>query len=214
MRTDDVKITFDGSEINGILNIPEGARAIVLFSHGSGSSRLSPRNQMVAEFLNKNGFATLLIDLLTVEEEKLDNETAELRFDIDFLAERLLKVMQWIRENPETKDFVVGLFGSSTGAAAALNAAAMEPKNIYAVVSRGGRPDLSLDHLSKIKIPVLLIVGELDTEVIEMNKEALEKLSSEKKLDIVSGATHLFEEEGALDTVANLAAKWFKDKLG
>ena len=203
-----IKIKVRDKELNGILTIPNDAKAIILFAHGSGSSRLSPRNQFVAEVLNKKGFATLLMDLLTEEEEIIDNQTGELRFDIEFLARRLVLTNDWLRENEETKNLKIGYFGSSTGAGAALIAAS-KIKDIFAVVSRGGRPDLAMDYLDKVSSPTLLIVGSDDKEVIEMNKEALGKLEIKKKLEIIPGATHLFEEEGALEKVADIAANWF-----
>jgi len=204
----DVKIKSGNKELSGILTIPKNARAIILFAHGSGSSRLSPRNQFVAGVLNKKGFATLLMDLLTKEEEVVDDRTGELRFDIEFLGERLVLVGDWLKGNDETKDLSIGYFGSSTGAGAALIGASKN-KDIFAIVSRGGRPDLAMDYLDKVSSPTLLIVGGDDTEVIGMNKEALKKLNCEKKMEIVPGATHLFEEKGALENVADLAADWF-----
>ncbi len=212
MEVNDVKIKIKDVELSGILEVPQGAEAIILFAHGSGSSRLSPRNQFVAKVLNKAGFATLLMDLLTEEEEVVDDKTGELRFDVEFLAKRLVMATKWLRENEETKDLRVGYFGSSTGAAAALIAAS-KVEGIFAIVSRGGRPDLALEYLDKVSCPTLLIVGGEDSEVIGMNKEALEKLKSKKKLEIISGATHLFEEKGALEKVADIAADWFV-KLG
>lgn len=214
----EIRIQIQDVELNGILSIPGNARAVVLFAHGSGSSRFSPRNQFVAKVLNEAGFATLLMDLLTEEEEKIDDRTGELRFDIEFLAERLVLVTKWLGENNETKNLRVGYFGSSTGAGAALIAASKvespirddsgEPE-IFSIVSRGGRPDLAMDYLDKVSAPTLLIVGGEDREVIGMNEEALEKLKCKKKLEIVPGATHLFEEKGALEKVADIAANWF-----
>ena len=212
MEVNDVKIKIKDVELSGILEVPRGAEAIILFAHGSGSSRISPRNQFVAKVLNKAGFATLLMDLLTEEEEVVDDKTGELRFDVEFLAKRLVMATKWLRENEETKDLRVGYFGSSTGAAAALIAAS-KVEGIFAIVSGGGRPDLALEYLDKVSCPTLLIVGGEDSEVIGMNKEALEKLKSKKKLEIISGATHLFEEKGALEKVADIAADWFV-KLG
>jgi len=195
--------------LQGNLHIPEGVRGLVLFAHGSGSSRFSPRNKFVAEMLQQQGLATLLMDLLTEEEENIDIQTREYRFDIPLLAERLVGAIQWLTKNPKTKDVHVGCFGSSTGAAAALIAAATLPHDVHAVVSRGGRPDLAMEYLPKITAPTLLIVGGNDTEVIGMNTKALQKLQCEKKLEIVPGATHLFEEPGKLEDVAQLAAHWF-----
>lgn len=205
-----VKIKVKNVELNGILTVPENAKTIVLFAHGSGSGRLSPRNQFVAKVLNERRFATLLMDLLTEEEEVIDDRTGELRFDIEFLAERLVWATKWLRENKGTKGLRVGYFGASTGAGAALIAASKD-KDIFSIVSRGGRPDLAMDYLDKVSAPTLLIVGGEDDEVIRMNEEALEKLKSKRKLEIIPGATHLFEEEGALEKVADIAADWFLD---
>ncbi len=203
-----VKIKVKDVELDGILTVPKNASAIVLFAHGSGSGRLSPRNQYVSKFLNEKGFATLLMDLLTEEEEKIDDQTGELRFDIEFLAERLIGATRWLGQNEDTRGLRVGYFGASTGAGAALIAASNN-KDIFSVVSRGGRPDLAMDYLGGVFAPTLLIVGGEDGEVIGMNEEALEKLKSKKKLEIIPGATHLFEEEGALEKVADIAADWF-----
>jgi len=213
MKTKEVEIKISKKTINGNLNIPENAKAIVLFAHGSGSSRFSPRNQYVARVLNKAGLATLLMDLLTKEEEKIDEQTGELRFDIEFLADRLVDTIKWLKENPKTKNFVIGYFGSSTGAGAALIAAAKYPAYVKTIVSRGGRPDLAMSYLKKVKALVLLIVGGDDIQVIEMNKQALEELNTGKKLEIIPGATHLFEEPGKLEEVAKLATDWFKSNL-
>ncbi|NCO66523.1 MAG: hydrolase [Candidatus Aquicultor secundus] len=199
--------------LKGNLDIPEGARGIVLFAHGSGSSRFSPRNRYVAGVLNDSGLATLLFDLLTEEEERIDMITAELRFDIKLLANRLAQVTDWIINNPSTKDLKVGYFGASTGAAAALIAASLNPDIIYAIVSRGGRPDLAGAALPNVKAPTLLIVGGNDQPVIEMNEDALKQIPAEKQLVIIPGATHLFEEPGALEEVARLAKDWFINYL-
>jgi dienelactone hydrolase len=204
----DVKLKVDDVELSGILVVPRNSKGVVLFAHGSGSSRLSPRNQFVAGVLNKRGFATLLMDLLTEKEEGIDDRTGELRFNVGFLAKRLVGATGWLRENRETSELKVGYFGSSTGAAAALIAAS-RVTSIFAIVSRGGRPDLAMDYLGKVVSPTLLIVGGEDVEVIGMNEEALAELKSEKKLEIVPGATHLFEEKGALEKVADIAADWF-----
>ncbi len=201
-------------ELQGNLNLPEDATGIVLFAHGSGSSRHSPRNRFVAETLNSGGLGTLLIDLLSSEEEAVDLQTTHLRFDIMFLAERLLYAMKWMRENPATEKMKLGLFGSSTGAGAALVAAAEQPKNISAVVSRGGRPDLAGAALSLVRCPTLLIVGGNDSQVIELNKQAAQQLQCEKKMEIVPRASHLFEEPGALQKVSELASNWFQKHLG
>jgi len=202
-----VKIPADSVNLEGSLVIPEGAKAIVLFAHGSGSSRFSPRNNFVAEVLQKAGLATLLFDLLTEEEDRV----YETRFNIELLVERLKIATKWLKAEESTKDLKIGYFGSSTGAAAALQAAASV--EINAVVSRGGRPDLAMEYLDKVTAPTLLIVGGNDTAVIEMNQSALLSLKTEKELEIVPGATHLFEESGALEKVADLATTWFKKHL-
>ncbi|EKE03194.1 MAG: hypothetical protein ACD_20C00234G0016 [uncultured bacterium] len=204
-----IHIKVNSVEIEGSLAIPENVRGIVLFAHGSGSSRYSPRNNFVAEILRKNGFATLLIDLLT-ENEDLVYKT---RFDIDLLTNRLLVVTRWLQSQDKTEKLLIGYFGASTGAASALKAAAKLGNVIKAVVSRGGRPDLAEPDLSKVQAPTLLIVGGNDKVVIELNQEAYDKLVSEKELTIIPGATHLFEESGALEEVANLASLWFKRYL-
>lgn len=196
-------------ELEGELIIPPEAKGIVLFAHGSGSSRFSPRNQFVAQFLRENQLGTLLIDLLTAQEEKIDLMTRELRFDIELLANRLLGITKWLLQDKRGQGLHIGYFGSSTGAAAALIAAAKLEKNISAVVSRGGRPDLASRYLPQVQAPTLLIVGGADTGVIELNQEAYDLLTHIKKLEIVPGATHLFEEPGTLEIVADLAAKWF-----
>ena len=193
----------------GDLTIPPKAKGIVLFAHGSGSSRLSSRNRYVAHVLQSAGLATLLIDLLTPEEERLDQTTAHLRFDIGLLAERLLNATDWLQSASETNALRIGYFGASTGAGAALVAAASRTELIGAVVSRGGRPDLAGDALAGVKAPVLLIVGGNDDVVIQLNQSALAQLPGEKKLEIVPGASHLFEEPGTLEQVADLAANWF-----
>lgn len=202
------QVTLDGN-----LNIPDNAQGVVLFAHGSGSSRHSPRNRYVAEVLNTAGFATLLLDLLTPEEEAVDQHTRHLRFDIPFLAQRLLSANDWLNRNPDLKVLKIGYFGASTGAGAALVAAAQHPHNLAAVVSRGGRPDLAGSALPKVSAPTLMIVGGNDVPVIGMNEEAMAKMTAETKLEIVPGATHLFEEPGTLETVAKLASDWFKDHL-
>ncbi|HEV2192236.1 MAG TPA: dienelactone hydrolase family protein [Nitrosopumilaceae archaeon] len=204
-----VLVSTDSVKLNADLTIPKGAEGIVLFAHGSGSSRHSPRNKYVAQVLNKAGLATLLIDLLTQKEEKIDDKTAHLRFDIDFLSQRLIGATDWLLKNNETKSLNIGYFGASTGAAAALVAATHYPNVVRAIVSRGGRPDLADPVLHKVKAPTLLIVGGNDYPVIDMNKEAFDKLKTEKKVVIVPGATHLFEEQGTLEVVARLAADWF-----
>lgn len=193
----------------GNLVLPEDASGVVLFAHGSGSSRLSPRNRAVARDLSERGLATLLVDLLTSEEESIDAETAHLRFDIGLLANRLAGAKEWLKEQPETRDLEIGYFGASTGAAAALVAAALHPKSIGAIVSRGGRPDLAGDLLPRVQAPTLLIVGGEDLPVIEMNRQAFAQLTCRKRLEIIPGATHLFEEPGTLEAVADLAGDWF-----
>jgi dienelactone hydrolase len=197
----------------GNLVMPEGASGVVLFAHGSGSSRLSPRNRAVARELSGRGLATLLIDLLTSDEERLDIHTAQLRFDISLLAGRLAGAKEWLLEQPETRDLAIGYFGASTGAAAALVAAALRPESIGAIVSRGGRPDLAGDLLPRVQAPTLLIVGGNDLPVIQMNRQAFAQLTCKKRLEIVPGATHLFEEPGTLETVARLAGDWFLQHL-
>jgi len=193
----------------GTLTIPENATGVVLFSHGSGSGMLSPRNCYVSEVLQQHGLATLLFDLLT-EEEYLKYEH---RFDIGLLTSRLIEATKWVLENPETLDFPIGYFGSSTGAASALIAAAHLGIQVHAVVSRGGRPDLSMNYLHKVKAATLLIVGANDYPVMLLNRKAFNALACKKEFEIVADATHLFEEPGKLDTVAHLAAAWFKKHL-
>jgi len=199
--------------LDGNLSLPEGARGIVLFAHGSGSSRLSPRNRQVAQLLNHAKLATLLVDLLTPEEEVVDLQTAQLRFDIELLAKRLVGVTDWLTQTPETRQLRIGYFGASTGAGAALVAAAERPESVGAVVSRGGRPDLAGSALTRVRAPTLLIVGGNDVQVIALNRTALAQLHCEKQLVIVPGATHLFEEPGALDQVGLLARDWFERHL-
>lgn len=197
------------SAMEGMLKIPEGAKSIVLFAHGSGSSRLSPRNNFVADVLNNSQLATLLIDLLTPEEDAV----YETRFDIPLLTERLSNVVKWLTKQPETKNLALGLFGASTGAAAALEVAALHPKQIKAVVSRGGRPDMAMNALGNVIGPTLFIVGGNDFPVIELNKKAFEILICTKKLEIIPHATHLFEEPGCLDEVARVSNEWFHKHL-
>jgi pimeloyl-ACP methyl ester carboxylesterase len=204
-----VKIPIGSVVLEGNLTVPSGAKGAVLFAHGSGSSRFSPRNQYVAKFFNAQKIGTLLFDLLTNEEDQEDIETAEYRFNINLLAERLIGATEWLNKDPDTKNIVFGYFGASTGAAAALIAAAKLPNDIAAVVSRGGRPDLAADYLPRVVAPTLLLVGGLDTVVIELNRQAMEQMSAEKKLVIIPGATHLFEEPGKLEEVAKLSTDWF-----
>lgn len=203
-----VAVTFGDVRLQGLLRIPPDARGIVLFAHGSGSGRLSPRNDYVAGQLDKAGLATLLFDLLTAEEEQIDEQTAQLRFDIPLLTERLVAATEWVRRQPALRQYPVGYFGASTGAAAALMAAARVP-GIAAVVSRGGRPDLAGDALPRVRATTLLIVGGDDDQVIVLNRQALARMTCEVKLEIVPGATHLFVEPGTLGQVAALAAGWF-----
>lgn len=204
-----VKVSVAKVILEGNLGRPKGAKGVVLFAHGSGSSRHSPRNRYVAQVLRKSGLATLLIDLLTSEEEAIDIYTAHLRFNIALLAERLVGATDWLAQNPDIQDLRIGYFGASTGAAAALVAATERPGVIHAIVSRGGRPDLAGPALPRVQAPTLLIVGGNDIPVIEINQEALKQLRAEKKLVIVPGATHLFEEPGKLEEVAQLATDWF-----
>jgi putative phosphoribosyl transferase len=198
----------------GNLTIPENAIALVLFAHGSGSSRHSPRNQFVARTLHDSGLATLLFDLLTLEEEATDIRTQEHRFNIVLLAERLVHATRWAKQQEQTRDLRVGYFGSSTGGGAALVAAAEIPQDVSAVVSRGGRPDLAGDALPEVQAPTLLIVGGNDDIVIELNEMARDRIRCEVKLEIVPGATHLFEEAGMLEKVAKLASDWFVSHIG
>jgi dienelactone hydrolase len=203
-----------GAALEGNLVIPLDASGLVVFAHGSGSSRHSPRNRAVAAALNEGNLATLLIDLLTTDEEREDRLTGHIRFDIGLLAARVVGVTDWLARHPETAGLSIGCFGASTGGGAALVAAAERPDTIVAVVSRGGRPDLAGAALSRVRAPTLLIVGGHDDVVIELNREAYEKLRCEKRLAIVPGATHLFEEPGALEEVARLSRDWFQRHLG
>jgi len=205
----EVQIEAGRAVLSGSLTVLEDASGLVLFAHGSGSSRHSPRNQFVARSLSYAGLATLLFDLLTQEEEAIDLQTRELRFNIDLLAERLIQATKWAKEQPQTCNLRIGYFGSSTGGAAALVAAAQILQDAGAVVSRGGRPDLAGEALPKVMAPTLLIVGGNDDIVIELNEQARDKMQCKVKLEIIPGATHLFEEPGALEKVANLASEWF-----
>ena len=209
-----VEVQLKELTLAGDLTLPEGAGGVVAFAHGSGSSRRSPRNRYVAGVFNEAGLGTLLFDLLTEQEEAVDAVTLHLRFDIPLLAGRLTETIDWMREQQQTSDLPIGLFGASTGAAAALIAAARRPDIVRAVVSRGGRPDLAADTLPSVHAPTLLIVGSLDTAVIQMNEDAAARLTCEKQIEIVPGATHLFEEPGTLERVAELASDWFTAKLG
>ena len=208
-----VKIPAGPVILEGDLTMPENAGGVILFAHGSGSSRHSPRNRFVAKTLNERRFATLLMDLLTQEEERIDAQTAHLRFDIPLLAGRLVAASEWLAHNPDTRTLALGYFGASTGAAAALIAAAERPGSTRAVVSRGGRPDLAGAALGRVRAPVLLIVGGADTTVIQMNRSALAELNGESKLQIIRHATHLFEEPGALEEAARLAGEWFEEHI-
>jgi dienelactone hydrolase len=213
MNRHEVTIDQNGLALAGDLTLPAGARGLVLFAHGSGSSRFSSRNRAVASHLNRAGLATLLFDLLTADEEVIDARTAELRFDIPLLAGRLTGTVDWADGQPALATLPLGLFGASTGAAAALITAAERPRRVATVVSRGGRPDLAMPVLDRVRSPTLLVVGGHDREVLALNREALAALTCEKALEIVPGATHLFEEPGTLDRAAELAAAWFLDHL-
>ncbi|MDQ7800302.1 MAG: dienelactone hydrolase family protein [Armatimonadota bacterium] len=204
-----VRIPLDGAGVFGDLSVPRGAKGLVLFAHGSGSSRFSPRNRFVARRLQERGLATLLLDLLTAQEEQDDAGTGRYRFDVTLLADRLLRAVAWTANHDDLRGLRVGLFGASTGAAAALRAAAADPEGVAAVVSRGGRPDLAREVLLLVRAPTLLIVGGADEPVLQLNREAFRLLTCEKRLEVVPGAGHLFEEPGALERVADLAADWF-----
>lgn len=209
-----VTVEVDSVFLDGYLSVPTDAAGVVLFAHGSGSSRHSPRNRSVADLLNESGLATLLIDLLTGDEQEVDLQTAHLRFNIPFLAKRLVAITEWLEGQAEVAGLHLGHFGASTGAAAALVAAAELPRSVHAVVSRGGRPDLAGDALSHVEAPTLLIVGGADPVVLDLNRKAMSRMHCPKELQIVPGATHLFEEPGTLAKVAALARDWFLEKLG
>jgi len=210
----DVTIDLPDVVLQGDLTVPEEATGLVIFAHGSGSSRHSPRNRYVAERINAAGVGTLLMDLLTVEEEHVDEFTREIRFNIPLLAGRVAQAVSWVRSNPDLSSYTIGLFGSSTGAAAALIAAAeLPPGVVKTVVSRGGRPDLADRYLPRVGCPILLIVGGDDHEVLALNEQAQKRMICEAKISIIPGATHLFEEPGALEMVALTAAVWFQKKL-
>jgi dienelactone hydrolase len=213
MRAGEITVNAGGAALEGSIALPEKSAGIVVFAHGSGSSRLSPRNRRVAAFLNAGGLGTLLFDLLTTEESRIDERTGELRFDIELLGRRLVGALDWLAQRPDVRGLPVGLFGASTGAAAALIAAAERPDQVAAVVSRGGRPDLAVDALPRVRAPTLLIVGALDGPVIGMNREAASRMRNEHRVEIVPGATHLFEEPGKLEEVAQLARAWFQQHL-
>jgi dienelactone hydrolase len=208
--TTDVTIPAGNARLAGALALPDGATGIVVFAHGSGSSRFSPRNQEVAASLRDDGFGTLLFDLLTEREGLVDERTRELRFDIPLLGERLVAAIDWLRGDGTTRDLPLGLFGASTGAAAALVAAAARPDAVAAVVSRGGRPDLAGEVLARVRAPTLLIVGGLDAPVIPLNEEAQAQMRGEIDLAIIPGATHLFEEPGRMDEVITATERWFR----
>lgn len=209
---EDVSIRADGVTLEGRLDVPADARGLVVFVHGSGSSRHSPRNQFVARQLQDSGWGTLLFDLLTNEEERVDLRTQRLRFDIPLLARRVIATLDWLETQPSVKGLPIGLFGASTGAAAALCAAAERPDRVHAIVSRGGRPDLAGEDARRVQAPTLLVVGGLDDVVIELNREVLDELP-DGQMHVVPGASHLFEEEGMLDRVVTLAAGWFDHHL-
>lgn len=208
-----VTIPVGSLQLDGDLSIPTAAKGAVVFAHGSGSSRRSPRNRLVADLLNESGLATLLMNLLIEDEQQVDLQTSHLRFDIPLLAKRLVAITQWLSRRPEAANLRIGHFGASTGAAAALVAAAELPKLVRAVVSRGGRPDLAGAALAQVEAPTLLIVGGADEVVLNLNQKAMSLMHSERALKVVPGATHLFEEPGALQKVAQLARDWFIEKL-
>jgi len=209
-----VEIHLGSVKLEGNLSVPEDSVGIVLFAHGSGSGRMSTRNRFVARELNQKGIATLLFDLLTREEEEVDLQTAHLRFDISLLSQRLGNTTDWLLKNPKVSNLNMGYFGASTGAAAAIVAAAERPSTVKAVVSRGGRPDLAGPSLGSVRCPTLLLVGGYDDVVIDLNKEAMAQMKSTKKLIIIPEATHLFEEPGKLEEVAQHASNWFLQYLG
>lgn len=208
-----ILIPVSGKNLRGDLTIPEQAKGLILFAHGSGSSRLSPRNQYVSRSLVEAGFATLLTDLLTEAEEREDMDTGHLRFDVEMLGDRLVEIIDWLVLNEETMGLSIGLFGASTGAAAALVAAVRREKWVRAVVSRGGRPDLAGSALGDVQCPTLLIVGSDDLDVVKLNTKALGQMQCPKQMMLVQGATHLFEEPGTLEVVAKLSAEWFAQHL-
>jgi putative phosphoribosyl transferase len=208
-----VTIPIEGAELEATLAVPKRAGGVVVFAHGSGSGRHSPRNRYVGDRLVRAGFGTLLLDLLTPAEERYDRETAELRFDIDRLATRLVIAIDWLGGDDRLAELPVGAYGASTGAAAALIAAAERPERVDAVVSRGGRPDLAEDALERVTAPTLLIVGERDPQVLDLNTEAAERMRNRATIEVVARAGHLFEENGALERVAELAVDWFAAHL-
>ena len=210
----EVRIKAGLVELEGELALPDSPRGVVLFAHGSGSSRHSTRNRFVAHALQEGRLGTLLMDLLTAAEDQIDSRTAELRFNVELLAERVIAAVDWVGSHPALRGLNIGLFGASTGAAAALAAAARVPAQVSAVVSRGGRPDLAGTALAQVRAATLLIVGGSDLPVLELNRAAWRELRGEKELKIVPGATHLFEEPGALEEVSRLAQEWFQRHLG
>jgi dienelactone hydrolase len=213
-RTDEVMVPTDAGDLPGFLDLPDAAGGLVLFAHGSGSSRFSRRNRAVAQALNRGGIGTLLFDLLTPGEHERDQRTAEHRFDIPLLTRRLVQAVDWAAADPRTAALAIGAFGASTGAAAALGAAAVRPHRVRAVVSRGGRPDLAVDVLDDIRQPTLFIVGGLDQTVLELNREAAARMPTPARIEIIPGASHLFEEAGKLEAVSALARDFFREHLG
>ncbi|KAH7710403.1 dienelactone hydrolase-like enzyme [Aphelenchoides avenae] len=211
-NTEDTTLSLKSVEVKALLTIPDNARGVVIFAHGSGSGRYSPRNQQMAAVLNEAGFATILMDLLTQKEDEVDRYTREFRFNIPMLAKRMVEATDWVRQQSDIGRMPVGYFGASTGAAAALIAAA-ERDDVQAVVSRGGRPDLAGKWLPEVRSATILLVGGHDYDVIEMNKSAYAQLNCTKKLEIVPGATHLFEEPGTLEQVTRIATKWFEEYM-
>lgn len=208
-----LQLALSDAHLNADLLLPDGAKGLVVFVHGSGSGRLSPRNQQVARYFAERGLGALLFDLLSEAEQRLDAVTCELRFDIPLLTERIIEVIDWLQRHSELARLRVGLFGASTGAAAALIAAAQRPQAIHALVSRGGRTDLAGQAVAQVRAPTLQIVGDQDIAVLRMNREVSSRLQCEQQLRVVAGATHLFVEPGALEEVARLAADWFKRYL-
>lgn len=213
MDTTTITIKAGGVNLEGLLTLPQSARGLVVFVHGSGSSRFSSRNQYVAQVMNQAGLATLLFDLLTPEENQIDDITREYRFDIELLSQRTIATIDWLKEHPQLKNLSIGLFGASTGAAAALNAAEQRHNEVKCVVSRGGRPDLAMPSLPNVLAPTLLIVGSLDTEVLHLNKLAKQAMQAKCDILIIDGATHLFEEPGTLQEAASTAKEWFMEYL-
>jgi putative phosphoribosyl transferase len=208
-----VQIPVGARSLAGDLAVPAGVRGLVIFAHGSGSNRISPRNRHIADVLDRGELATLLVDLLTLEEEETDLRTGRLRFDMTLLASRLVAFCSWAQRVPKLRGLPVGLFGASTGGGAALLAAAQQPRSVRAVVARGGRPDLAGSAIRRVMAPTLLIVGERDEHVLDINRHAVERMLTEVRLEVVPGATHFFEEAGTLDQVGQLAADWFRERL-